>query len=317
MNQSTRFWVPLALMLPVVGIGLSQSDAGHIPELTRNLSVPVSGAIQPIVGTSTRALSRFLVTRVPSVIAWQTADPAAGRFGDQNDISRELERIRDQPEFRRLRKSKPRPVAETKTPQWLEDFWDWLTSRKMGDGPSLSVLGAILQVIAYAVVALIAAGIIWLLVKAVQRYRAKYSLRIRGNKQFEEGEAGLPPGDLPSDEYLRRAAEFAERSMYREAIGQLILGAMSRIERANLIRFRRGLTHRDYLRAVRSRAVPHQALRQIVTVYEPICFGRRPAQREHYQTSLDGYQTGFLQSFDEATAPRQTPLASPTASAHS
>jgi hypothetical protein len=68
---------------------------------------------------------------------------------------------------------------------------------------------------------------------------------------------------------------------------------MSSTERSGLIRFRRGLTHRDYLRALRGRTEPHQALRTIVSVYEPIGFGRRPAHYDHYRTSLDGYQSGF------------------------
>jgi hypothetical protein len=70
---------------------------------------------------------------------------------------------------------------------------------------------------------------------------------------------------------------------------------MSVTERGGLIRFRRGLTHRDYLRALRARAPQYQAFRTIVAVYEPICFGRRPAEISHYHTSLDGYETGFRQ----------------------
>jgi hypothetical protein len=81
--------------------------------------------------------------------------------------------------------------------------------------------------------------------------------------------------------------------MFREAIAQLILGAMSFTERSGLIRFRRGLTHRDYLRALRGRNEQHRAMRTMVAVYEPICFGRQPAQVLHFRTSLDGYQTGF------------------------
>jgi len=84
---------------------------------------------------------------------------------------------------------------------------------------------------------------------------------------------------------------------------------MSATERSGLIRFRRGLTHRDYLRALRGRNRPHQALRTIVGVYEPICFGRRPAQIDHFQTSLDGYETGFrapLETPEGAITARQT-----------
>ncbi|HLJ12281.1 MAG TPA: DUF4129 domain-containing protein, partial [Planctomycetaceae bacterium] len=111
-----------------------------------------------------------------------------------------------------------------------------------------------------------------------------------------EGESDIPPGDLPADEYLRRAIELAGKGMFREAIGQLILGAMSRTERSGLVRFRRGLTHRDYLRALRQRPQQHQAFRSIVGIYEPICFGRRPADVDHYQASLEGYEIGFKEA---------------------
>jgi hypothetical protein len=137
-------------------------------------------------------------------------------------------------------------------------------------------------------------------VRAVNNYRARHTIG-GGRRTYEEGEAEIPPGDLPADEYLRRAADLAAKGLYREAIGQLILGAMSFTERGGLIRFRRGLTHRDYLRALRARAPQYQAFRTIVAVYEPICFGRRPAAISHYQTSLDGYETGFRQSLPSET----------------
>jgi hypothetical protein len=210
-----------------------------------------------------------------------------------------------------LRKAKPQAstASDYEWPQWIKDFFNWLGDLFKSMGNAFSGMGFLLQALAYGILAAIAAGIIWLVVRAVQNYQARQSLRVRNRRAPEEGEADIPPGDLPADEYLRRASELAERGQYREAIGQLILGAMSRTERSGLIRFRRGLTHRDYLRALRSRATPHQAFKQIVSVYEPICFGRRPAQMDHYLTSLDGYKTGFREPLAEGTSPAKNILA--------
>jgi hypothetical protein len=234
------------------------------------------------------------------------------RFGDSEQIRRDIDEILAQPEFRRLRAEAPQPPAETKTPEWLKKFLEWLGNLLSKTGNAFSGLGAILRALVYAVLAAICALIIWLVVRAVNRYRARHNTGFK-RRSYDEGEADLPPGDLPADEYLRRAAELAERGMFREAIAQLILGAMSFTERNGLIRFRRGLTHRDYLRALRSQTVPYQALRTIVNVYEPICFGRRPPHIDHYRTSLDGYQTGFRRAAVATIEKPEPPPSAPVA----
>jgi hypothetical protein len=223
------------------------------------------------------------------------------------DIENEFDDIFSQSAFRGLREKKPQQ-AESEMPEWLKKFFDWVADLFRGTGNVLSGLGTLVQILAYGVLAAICCLIIWLVVRAVNNYRERQTVggRIRGSA--EEGEGEIPPGDLPADEYLRRAGELADQGKFREAIGQLILGAMSRTERSGLIRFRRGLTNRDYLRALRGRAMQHHAFRSIVGVYEPICFGRRAAQVEHYRTSLDGYQTGFQQPLPaDAVAMSQAP----------
>ena len=228
------------------------------------------------------------------VVAWQEM-PQEKRFGDGDSIKNEFDKIRNQPEFRRLRKSAPQQV-ETKpgreTPEWISNLFNKIGDMFKSIGNWFSALGLLIRILLYGVMGAIFAAIVWLIVKTVQRYQARQ--KVMGPKfKAEEGEADAPPGDLPSDEYLRRAAEFGQKGLYREAIAQLILGAMSQIERGNFIRFRRGLTYRDYLRAIRSLKTAHTAFQKIVSVYEPICFGRREALVGHYQISLDGYQIGF------------------------
>jgi hypothetical protein len=272
-----------------------------------DISTPEGRAVPPLSkGESGGGRSSYLTAllapesfaeefHVPSL---QTPPGAGGHFGDREQINRELKTIRDQPEFRRLRKLKPKvnsSESKFEWPQWLKDFFEWLGDLFRPIRAFFAGLGYLMTALAWAVVAGIGALIIWLVVRAVQNYQARQSARMHARHGHDEGEAEIPPGDLPADEYLRRASELAERGQYREAIGQLILGAMSRTERSGLIRFRRGLTHCDYLRALRGRETPHQSFKQIVSVYEPICFGRRPAQMDHYLTSLDGYKTGFLE----------------------
>jgi hypothetical protein len=60
----------------------------------------------------------------------------------------------------------------------------------------------------------------------------------------------VAPGELPPAAYEARALKLAKTGDYRAAIRELLLGSMSWLERAALIRYRRGLTNRDYLRCI-------------------------------------------------------------------
>ncbi len=99
-----------------------------------------------------------------------------------------------------------------------------------------------------------------------------------------------PPGELPADAYLAKARELAGQRRYREAIGQLLWGGMSSIERAELIRHRRGLTLRDYLRSLRGKKPQYDGFKAMIRLYEPIGFGRRVASYQTFQDALSGYQ---------------------------
>jgi len=216
---------------------------------------------------------------------------------DPLEIRRQLDNILSRPEYRRVRLKRPlqeEPEAEKERslPKWLLDFFAsmsrWFPNMRNWFGS----LGLAWQIIAYTVIAAIAAAIIYLVVRAIsQRQRGLGNAAIE--LEFEEGDAGVPPGELPADVYVSRARELADRGEYRDAIGQLLLGAMSSTERQGMIRFRRGLTHRDYLKAWRGKLEQFQGFRTMIDVYEPIGFGRRVALREHFETSLRGYESGF------------------------
>lgn len=104
-----------------------------------------------------------------------------------------------------------------------------------------------------------------------------------------------PPGELPSDAYLERAAALADAGDHRGAVREVLLAGMSRIERDGLIRHRRGLTNHDYVRAVWRHPRMREALLEIVDAFEHIFFGRRPASRAMFERVVGTFRKGFDQ----------------------
>lgn len=191
----------------------------------------------------------------------------------------------------------PKPKTPPKPPQW---DWQWDWSFDLGLGEFFSGLGTLLsgsiQILAYTALAIVCGLILFLASRAIAEM-----LKSRRGQTRLSTTTVVPladdhsPGELSADIYLQRALEFAEQGHYREALGQLILGAMSVIERQQWIRYRRGLTLHDYLRSVRSRPDQYQGLQLVAAAYEPVEYGRRIASAEHFHTALEGYRSGFEQ----------------------
>ncbi|MFM8475532.1 MAG: DUF4129 domain-containing protein [Planctomycetaceae bacterium] len=102
-----------------------------------------------------------------------------------------------------------------------------------------------------------------------------------------------PPGELPAATYEGRASRYAADGNYRMAIRELLLGSMSWIERAGLIRYRRGLTNRDYVRCVWRRPSQRESMLATASSFELIWFGRRTPTEEMFVQCLAGFQGAF------------------------
>lgn len=224
-----------------------------------------------------------------SCVTAMAQDESDSSFRDPYLVRDDVEEIFSSPEFRGV--VYQRSDAEiTDSDFEMGEMPEWVKQTATAIG---SVLGPALIYIFWIVLAIICCLIVYVIYTGITGTSLKRETEGRVVDEYEEGDGGRPPGEYAADVYLNRAAELAAAGQTREAIGQLLLGAMSYIEREELIRFRRGLTSRDYLRAVRSRAELYAALKNIVGIYEPICFGRREALTEHYQSSLEGYLAGF------------------------
>ncbi|MCY2967082.1 MAG: DUF4129 domain-containing protein [Planctomycetota bacterium] len=226
----------------------------------------------------------FGLSPVRSAIAQESPDEAA--------IRQELDEILEHPDFRRLRLKVDPPEVEI---PWFKRFYDWLDGLfpTPSGGGRFSWIGDAFRIFGYTVIGILVCGIIWLIVKGVNAWRASRREKLGVSMSFEEGSAELPPGDIPADEYLRRARELSAQGLFGEAIAQLLLGAMSATERSGLIRFRRGLTYRDYVRALRQQPEPRDSFRKMVHIYLPIGFGRRPAASTQFETALAAYEAAF------------------------
>lgn len=161
-----------------------------------------------------------------------------------------------------------------------------------GFGQGMAGLFKLLGVLAICVMVVL---IVIMIVKSFQDRESRLDAELTGTFQNDVGELETehPPGEYPSDDYLRRAAEFARQGAFREAVAFVLLGAMSELESRGLIRYRKGLTQRDYYRTVRRHDKLGPAYRSLLKLYEPLGFGRRTAELAHYQSAVKSFTGGF------------------------
>jgi hypothetical protein len=191
----------------------------------------------------------------------------------------------------------PRPPRERSNWNW--DFGlGWLVG---GIG---NVLGGLLHGLAYAALAAICVLIVVLAARALaENWPTRSPAGTLATATLSPLAHDRSPGETEADVFLRTALQLGEQGEYRAALAQLVLGAMSTIERREWIRYRRGLTLNDYLRSVRSRPEQLSGLRTVIGSYEPVEFGRRTATVEVFGAALDGYRQGFVEK-SEARNPK-------------
>lgn len=103
----------------------------------------------------------------------------------------------------------------------------------------------------------------------------------------------VPPGEFAASTYESRALKLAAEGRFQPAIRELLLGSMSWVERAGMIRFRKGLTNRDYIRAVWRDEPKRFAFGKTALEFERIYFGRRTATQQMFDTCLQAFQGAF------------------------
>ncbi|WP_417391142.1 DUF4129 domain-containing protein [Gimesia sp.] len=239
-----------------------------------------------------------LTGNVPSVFS---QPPETDSFDmsspDQIMLKEDMKEILSRTEFRHL--TRERDITKD-APFELDELFKQEPETELQE-PSNPVLGAlignVLQFLAYVSVIVTCGLILYLLYRSLRSLERKgkstksaVNLDLQGSLTLDEF---VSPAERESSLYLQRAQALAQEGDYHNAIIQLLYGSMSYIERSGWIRFRKGLTYRDYIRAARPHGLPGDSLRQMIRTYEPLGFGRRRATREHFESTLKHYESAF------------------------
>ncbi len=156
----------------------------------------------------------------------------------------------------------------------------------------LDALSRLLTILAVIGILLILISIVAVIVRAVDK-RRKGRIGLLEDGTEDPAMLAVPPGELAALTYEGRAIQLAADGNYRAAVRELLMGSMSWIERSGLIRYRRGLTNRDYVRAIWRRTEKRQAYAVTALEFERICFGRREATRQAFEKCLSSFQGAF------------------------
>ncbi len=241
----------------------------------------------------------------PGVCA-EAARPALQPTAPKNadDVRQTVSEVLSDSEYRHLHEMEDSAsedwVNRDDLPEWLKRFLKWLTE---DDSESISPndainLGKALYYVALSVLAVLLICLVAFILRWSEEQPDTDASEFSADR--EAIIPTQPPGDVPTNEYEQRALAAAQAGDFRSALRELVLGSMSWTERAGLVRFRRGLTNRDYVRAVWRMVERRDSLLQIVAAFERVFYGRRPADEATFEACLIEFRQSFLTEANDA-----------------
>lgn len=255
------------------------------------------------------AMFAMAVLLLISVHAREAFGDTRADFSDPPTVRNATGNVLSRPEFRNLSRIELGPggePADRLTPNQQQETTREVRTRTGNDGPLAELLSAIFggaaSLIVIIVLVVVLGGIVALIVLGLRRWERAGRRATSGTADAatdDEPEPQFTPGEKPADEWLAAAHAAATANRFDEALALLLLGAMSHAERTGLIRPRRGLTYRDYLRAIPESSEWHTTLRLLIRAYAPVGFGRRIATAAMFAEVVHPYEA--------ALAAEQTP----------
>jgi hypothetical protein len=245
--------------------------------------------------------------------AQEEGDFGDAEFSEAPVVREAASEVLSSPEFRtlpRLDLGTDGAAAKPLKPKKKEAASEEVRVKTPSAGSQLiaELFGGAITLVVFVVIAAVLAGIVALIVLGIRRWEREERSNVEPHADAaadEDAEPAITPGERPADEWLAAARNAAAAGRFDEALALLLLGAMSHAERAGLIRPRRGLTYRDYLRAVPRSSPWHPTLAGLVNAYAPIGFGRREATSAAFETAVAPYE----QALAVEPAPRAAPAA--------
>lgn len=245
--------------------------------------------------------SRQLVRRFLRVCCWTAlaslsslGTPSSSAFAQEsvggNEIHSQLDGIYSDPTLRGYRGEQGRTVDEESfLERWFDsEGSDTRESSSSSIGWSLffgQFLGYVIWIVLFGALAAV------LVIVAVRLFRSGSVPTELEEASASEDVSILESGDeeRAPEEFLRRAETLHQEGRVAEAIAHVLFACQRQLEACGFLRFRRGLTNRDYIRSLRSQESARVALTQIVTVFEAIHFGRRLPPEDAFPFCRDLY----------------------------
>jgi len=209
--------------------------------------------------------------------------------------------VLSRPEFRNLPRLDLGPNGKKSEPlksrEELRKEQEVVVRSPSGSSFLSSLFGGAVSMAVVLVLAAVIGMIVALIVLGLKRWEGaeKGAEKPEGDAAADdEPESLVSPGDRPADAWLAAARAAAAAGRFDEALSLLLLGAMGHAERAGLIRPRRGLTYRDYLRAVPTSSAWHGTLDRLIRAYAPVGFGRREATADTFEAAVGPYEAALV-----------------------
>ncbi len=155
--------------------------------------------------------------------------------------------------------------------------------KKPTSTPDLSLL----QIIAWVVVAVVLAVLVWLIVTAIMNYAGFKQPEVVGPRiatHVDHVEALPFLRQRSLDDLLGQARAHYLAGDYNEAIVYLFSYELVELDRHNLIRLAVGRTNRQYLRDLKGRAPLVGLVEGTMIAFEDVYFGGRQLSRERFES---------------------------------
>lgn len=221
---------------------------------------------------------------------------------DDAQIQKIVREVLTDPEYRHLLRTQVQKTAkDDRMPDWLRNLLEWLFGAKASQSNDTDPVSGLGDIVFYLVIAVLAVLFAVALFSILKRSAASRPEDSPLELDEEAINPSQPPGDQPTDAYERRALAAAQAGDYRSALRELVRGSMSWAERAGLIRYRLGLTNRDYIRAVWRFAPRRESLLLIVAEFEKVFYGRRVADATTFDVCLQAFRRSFSTEANDAS----------------
>lgn len=221
----------------------------------------------------------------------QTETQGSYEYQDRITVQRTVEDVMARPEFQRLREVDREDRASS---SWLQDLLDWLEKLFTRDTDRAQTSVNFGAGLIYGIAFLIVVAALAFIAKSILESAAAKELAVSRDRA-RIVRSGAAPGETPPEEYWARAQELAAAGNEKLALRELLLGAMSALERSGFIRHRPGLTNRDYFWAAAGDA--RESLQTLIAAFERVYFGRRAVSAESYRECARAYLKSFPTGF--------------------